>query len=52
VATNPGVVSDKTRHIDAQRQVIYSAASGNITWDPATRRCTGTCHNKNHNDAW
>ncbi len=52
VAANPSLISDKTLHIDAKREVAFAAGLGNIAYDPATRRCTGSCHGKNHNETW
>lgn len=37
-------------HIDKRRQVAFSAAG--FAYDPATRRCTGSCHGQGHNETW
>ena len=36
-------------HVDKRRQTTFPAG---FTYDPATRRCTGSCHGENHNDTW
>jgi predicted CxxxxCH...CXXCH cytochrome family protein len=42
-------ILDPQQHIDLSRQVRFVVTT--ITWDPATRRCTGSCH-ESHNDSW
>jgi predicted CxxxxCH...CXXCH cytochrome family protein len=37
-------------HIDKLKQVSFVATG--ITFDPATRRCSGSCHGEGHNDTW
>ena len=37
-------------HIDRARAVRFLVDT--ITYDPATRRCTGPCHGENHSDTW
>jgi hypothetical protein len=52
VKTDPLVISDKTRHLDGKRNIQFNADAAGITYDVNTRRCTGSCHGKNHNDTW
>jgi predicted CxxxxCH...CXXCH cytochrome family protein len=42
-------ILDPLRHIDRLRQIRFVVTT--IAWDPATRRCTGTCHD-GHNNTW
>jgi predicted CxxxxCH...CXXCH cytochrome family protein len=48
VATDPLVVTGKDRHLNGKPDPAFSADSGNVAYDAATNKCTGTCHNKNH----
>ena len=50
VTTDGVTVIDPQRHIDRLRQVRF--VSTTIAWDPATRRCSGSCHGEGHNDTW
>jgi predicted CxxxxCH...CXXCH cytochrome family protein len=37
-------------HVDGQKQVDLKVTT--ITYNPATRRCTGPCHGEDHNETW
>ncbi|MCA9678903.1 MAG: CxxxxCH/CxxCH domain-containing protein [Kofleriaceae bacterium] len=37
-------------HVDGQKQVKFVATT--ITYNPATKRCTGPCHGEGHNETW
>jgi predicted CxxxxCH...CXXCH cytochrome family protein len=50
VTTNGTSIANRALHIDRQREVKFSAAG--FTYDPATRRCAGTCHGEGHNQTW
>lgn len=48
--TTGTTVTNPALHINKLREIKFSAAG--FTYDPATRRCTGTCHGDNHNETW
>ncbi len=48
VATDPSVVSGKDLHLNGKPDPIFSADSGDTVYTAATKKCTGTCHGKNH----
>ncbi len=50
VTTGGNSIAAPSLHVDGQRQVVFS--DSRITYDPATRRCTGPCHGENHNETW
>jgi len=51
VTADGNSIRDVSLHIDGRRQVAFSV--GNFTYDPATRRCSGSCHGENHGgDTW
>jgi predicted CxxxxCH...CXXCH cytochrome family protein len=50
VAASNTTILAPALHVDGVKQVRITTAT--ITWDPATRRCTGPCHGDNHNDGW
>ena len=50
VTTNGTSIANPLLHVDKSKQVAFTVAG--FAYDPATRRCTGTCHGDNHNDTW
>lgn len=52
VAADSGTVSNTSKHLDGIRQVTFNADAAGITYNAATRLCTGTCHGTNHNETW
>ena len=50
VAAGNTTIADPALHINGSPQVAFTAAG--FTYDPATGRCTGTCHGQDHDDVW
>ncbi|HUS67947.1 MAG TPA: CxxxxCH/CxxCH domain-containing protein [Kofleriaceae bacterium] len=50
VTTDSTTIEAPLLHVDRQNQVVFLAAT--ITYAPANRRCTGSCHGQNHDDSW
>lgn len=49
VATDPSVISDKTRHIDGKKNIQFNTDAAGITYNATTNSCSGSCHGKGHN---
>ena len=52
VAASPSTISDVTKHLNGKPDVLFSAAAGTIAYAAANKRCTGTCHGKDHSETW
>ena len=48
VTADNASILDPLLHVDGQKEVVFTAA--NFTYDPATRRCNGSCHGEGHNN--
>jgi predicted CxxxxCH...CXXCH cytochrome family protein len=51
VAVGNGTIANALLHVDGVKQMAMPAGE-TIVWAPATRRCTGPCHGRNHNETW
>jgi predicted CxxxxCH...CXXCH cytochrome family protein len=47
VANGNTIIIGPNLHIDGQTSVAFGSS---VTWDPATKRCSGSCHGRNHNN--
>jgi predicted CxxxxCH...CXXCH cytochrome family protein len=52
VTDNGTAVKNPTLHVDKLKQVKFGPAAATMTYDAATKRCTGPCHGENHSDIW
>lgn len=52
VATDPSVITDKTRHLDGKRNIQFSTDAAGLTYNVTTKTCNGSCHGKGHNFTW
>ena len=44
------MLGDKTLHLSGKPDVAFSANALGMTYDANDKSCTGTCHNKRHDD--
>jgi hypothetical protein len=44
VANDPGVISNPALHMNGRPDVLLAAGNEQMTYDPASRTCTGLCH--------
>ena len=48
VAMDPGVLSDRTPHVNGKADVVFGGAGATMTFNAAAKSCTGTCHGESH----
>jgi predicted CxxxxCH...CXXCH cytochrome family protein len=44
------LIGDKALHINGKPEVDFGGNAAGMTWNAADKTCTGTCHNKPHDD--
>jgi predicted CxxxxCH...CXXCH cytochrome family protein len=51
VTSDGRTIRAPTLHVDGQRQIVFSA--GGMSYDPGSKRCSGSCHGEGHSgESW